>query len=253
MTTTAASIFRHIIEALTIMSRGAPEPEASLRPGSGFVLTGHPLPGPNTALLSGGGVELETLRDFAERTRIRGLPCVLYVWPELVDEVAPVAHELGFSSSPTMPLMVFEPDAEVPQHDAADVEIFTGANAHADFIQLATAFGVSPEIRRQYFGLDMLDGPGIEIFSARYQGQPVSTVTTVRGGSTVGIWIMGTPPEHQRKGFGYALLSAAINQYRARGVRQFYLISTAAGQPLYRKIGFQPIAELAVWRRERPT
>ena len=58
---------------------------------------------------------------------------------------------------------------------------------------------------------------------------------------------MATPPEHQRKGMGLALLSQVIDDYRRRGVERFFLIATEAGRPLYASLGFETIADLSAW------
>jgi GNAT superfamily N-acetyltransferase len=58
---------------------------------------------------------------------------------------------------------------------------------------------------------------------------------------------MATPPEHQRKGVGRAMLSQVIADYRRRGLRRFHLGATAAGRPLYTSLGFELVADLPVW------
>jgi GNAT superfamily N-acetyltransferase len=63
---------------------------------------------------------------------------------------------------------------------------------------------------------------------------------------------MATPPEHQRKGMGRALLSQVIADYRRRGVERFHLGATEAGRPLYESLGFQLVADLPVWVLQRP-
>jgi len=93
----------------------------------------------------------------------------------------------------------------------------------------------------------ILDVPGIESFIARRDGVPISSVWTTRGGATVGIWTMATAPEQQRQGAGHALLTQVIASHVARGATLFYLMATETGFPLYQRIGFQTVANPAVW------
>ncbi len=58
---------------------------------------------------------------------------------------------------------------------------------------------------------------------------------------------MATPPEHQRKGLGQALLSQVIDDYRRRGMRRFHLGATEAGRALYEGLGVRTVAEAPVW------
>ena len=75
----------------------------------------------------------------------------------------------------------------------------------------------------------------------------MSAVTVTPTGTAAGISLMATPPEHQRKGAGRALLAQVIDDYRRRGVERFFLVATEAGQPLYASLGFEAIAELSAW------
>jgi GNAT superfamily N-acetyltransferase len=77
--------------------------------------------------------------------------------------------------------------------------------------------------------------------------EPMSSVTVTRTGDTAGIWTMATPPAHQGKGMGRALLSRITERLRHEGVGRFFLFATAAGFPLYTSLGFVTLAEDAAW------
>ncbi len=81
----------------------------------------------------------------------------------------------------------------------------------------------------------------------------MSGVCTSGVGSTVGIWTMSTPPEKQRQGAGQAVLRAAMQDHAKRGAETFYLIATAAGKPLYDKLGFSTVDELSIWLVGEPS
>jgi GNAT superfamily N-acetyltransferase len=98
---------------------------------------------------------------------------------------------------------------------------------------------------RVYAGL--LDAPGMTVFLARRDGEAVSAVSTVRAGPVVCVWAMGTPADHQRRGYGRALLDGAIRHHQDRGAALFYLVATDEGKPLYGRIGFRTLEEVAVW------
>lgn len=51
---------------------------------------------------------------------------------------------------------------------------------------------------------------------------------------------MSTDPEWRGRGFGRATLSALLDWMRGRGLYQVELHATAAGEPLYRSVGFVP-------------
>lgn len=54
---------------------------------------------------------------------------------------------------------------------------------------------------------------------------------------------MYTDPGFARRGVGMAILNAAEDAARTAGFREIDLMSTLAGEPLYRRCGYHPIAE----------
>ena len=95
------------------------------------------------------------------------------------------------------------------------------------------------------YGPALLERPGVTVYLARdSDGAPVSSVMATRAGAACGTWSMPTPPEWQRRRAGYAELAHAIVHQRAEGASRFYLFATAAGNPLYDRVGFR-VAELA--------
>lgn len=97
--------------------------------------------------------------------------------------------------------------------------------------------------------------PGIELHMTQgcvlaLTDEPLAVSVTLTG-DTAAISLMATPPQHQRRGVGRALLSQVIDDYRRRGVTRFHLGATEAGRPLYASLGFELVAELPVWVLER--
>ena len=79
-------------------------------------------------------------------------------------------------------------------------------------------------------------------------GVPVSMVALVRAPTTLGIYSLGTLPEHRRRGYGEALLRAAVARKQSGTARELLALeSTEAGYPLYRRMGFQDVARFTVY------
>jgi len=55
---------------------------------------------------------------------------------------------------------------------------------------------------------------------------------------------MYTHPLHTRKGVGRLILSLCENAARAEGFKRMELMSTMAGEPLYRACGYEPLERI---------
>jgi ribosomal protein S18 acetylase RimI-like enzyme len=87
-------------------------------------------------------------------------------------------------------------------------------------------------------------------------GQPVSTTAIVIGGGVTGVYNVATLPEHQRRGYGEAVMRYALADARRdsgatlgaeRGDERVILQSTPAGLKLYERMGFRTVARVAVY------
>ena len=79
-------------------------------------------------------------------------------------------------------------------------------------------------------------------------GEPVSTTAIVMGGHAIGVYNVATVPQHQRHGYGEAIMRHALAQaYDEHGVERSILQSTPAGARLYQRMGYQTVAKIAVY------
>ena len=248
MEPTTSYLWRIAGEALALLFRAAPGYEARLTQQASLALSGEPVADLNGAILDEGPQAEERLREFGQVIQARNLPILLLLTEGVSNQLAPVARELGLQYAGQIPLMTYRPSdgrAEARTYQVERVE--NEQNLQAASRIIASAFGFPLESVNRVNGPMLLDGPGVDIFLARQNGNPVSAVASTRAGSTVGIWGMGTSPEFQRKGAGRALLDYVIAYHYEHGIKLFYLIATEAGKPLYERIGFRTIAEAAAW------
>ena len=111
----------------------------------------------------------------------------------------------------------------------------------------AAAFSSPRDAIARCIDVVLTETAGVETYIGWGEDGPMSAVSVTPTGNTAGISLMATPPEHQRKGMGRALLTQVIADYRSRGVERFHLTATEAGRPLYDSLGFEPIADLTAW------
>lgn len=185
------------------------------------------------------------------RAKTRGLPLQVMMSPHVADDLAPVAMRLGLRAVGTSPLMVLRAGTAVRPSRPVKVTRALGAELVGIAGDLAAvAFDVPRDAFARCIDVGITATAGVETYIAWGDAGPMSAVTVTPTGNTAGISLMATPPEHQRKGMGRALLTQVIADYRRRGVERFHLGATEAGRPLYASLGFEPIAELSAWLLE---
>ena len=187
------------------------------------------------------------------RAKERGRPLAAVMSPHVAQSLAPVATRLGLNAVGTAPLMVFRPDVPVQPSRPTHIVRALGpelAGIAGDLI--SAAFDTPRDVIARYIDVCMTETAGVETYIAWGDEGPMCTVSVTPTGNTAGISLMATPPEHQRKGMGRALLTQVIADYRRRGVERFHLGATEAGRQLYASLGFKLVADLSVWVLERP-
>ena len=77
---------------------------------------------------------------------------------------------------------------------------------------------------------------------------PVSTAAIVMGGGAIGVYNVATIPDHQRRGYGEAVMRHAVDQaQKEHGIERSILQSTPAGLRLYERMGYRTITRVSVY------
>jgi GNAT superfamily N-acetyltransferase len=153
----------------------------------------------------------------------------------------PISYAPGMKAASILPVARRLPPIECrPVRDAFTRSAFTELTSVCFDIPFPVARAVyEPEAawRGDYQGFVGLAG-----------GEAVSIVALVRLAGVVGVYSLGTSPDHRRRGYGEALLRAAIAQMVSEGQTEpLVLESTEAGYPLYRKLGFRDVTKFTVY------
>jgi GNAT superfamily N-acetyltransferase len=84
-----------------------------------------------------------------------------------------------------------------------------------------------------------------------FEGKPVSVVTTVIAADVVGVYSLGTLPQHQRCGFGETLLRHALEDARrTSGLERSVLQAAPQGLRLYLRMGYRMVTRFSIFMRE---
>ncbi len=247
MMLTPSQLERLALEAFLACYDRAASFEAHYYPGCAVVLSGEPVADLNY-VLAGQGATREGFREAANRCLSRELPFLSVLYPEVADELSKPAADLGLVHAVEFPFMVavsLPPPVDLGEVTVKRAAGEEGARASANALHRAFHMPVEPLLRT--FPASFTDSPAVAVWLAELEGDCVGSVTLTFQGDTAGVWAMGVDPQIQRKGIGHRLLATAMHESSKLGIRRFYLAATPAGQPLYRKLGYETQVVTQVW------
>jgi ribosomal protein S18 acetylase RimI-like enzyme len=153
----------------------------------------------------------------------------------------PISHAPGMLAPGLAPATRRLPEVEcVPVTDQSTRQAFGAITAVSFDIPMAIA-------RAVYYPERAWNG-AYRGFVGMVKGRPVSIVAIVASGDSLGIYSLATMPEDRHRGYGEALLRAAVASEQQRtGIQQLVLQSTEAGYSLYRHLAFRDVAQFSVY------
>jgi len=135
------------------------------------------------------------------------------------------------------------PPRALPELDCRPVEDASTRFAFAELTSVC--FDIPFSIARAIYEPERAWMGDYRGFVGYVRGRPVSMVALVRAEGALGIYSLGTLPDYRRRGFGEAVLRAALGERHERQL--MVLESTEAGYPLYRRLGFRDAARFSVF------
>jgi GNAT superfamily N-acetyltransferase len=187
------------------------------------------------------------------------------VWWHVTPSCAPPdlgrrLERLGFESRGAVPAMVADLDAlSVPPRpkDLQVQAVATAAEVREWLTVFSSAFGSPPREGEHpwlqaFTDLARGDDVPCRLFIGRVGTESVGCSLALIGGGAVGLYGVGTVPEHRGKGFGSALTLAGMAWGRSRGQRLAILHATQMGEPVYAAIGFKKVWDKTDWLLRAP-
>ena len=243
-----AELMRLSGRAIAAVLAEAPGFEARLTRDCALALSGEPVADLNMMFVGDEPAAEQFMEGSLARAAERALPLLAVLAPQVGEVLTPAAERAGLIAAGTLPLMVLHAAAPVRLGKMCQVERALGPQAvQAAGDLVAAAFDLPRASVANALDASLTEVAGAEVYVALHDNAPMSAVTVTRAGSTAGVWCMATPPEHQGKGMGRALLTRVIDHFQRQGVDRFFLLATPAGRPLYESIGFDLVADCPAW------
>jgi GNAT superfamily N-acetyltransferase len=170
-------------------------------------------------------------------------PALVFTSVTASDEARQALVEVGFDVAPILEPVMQTRTRPEPVVGPFDIQRCTSvADLNAALDLTAAAHQVPRHFLTASIGEAAAAGRA-SVWLARDGEQPISTVWLTRVGECLGVMEMMTPPEHQGRGAGRALLSRALHTEWEPTVTRTVLLGTPAGRRLYESLGFVAVDE----------
>ncbi|MGW9348943.1 GNAT family N-acetyltransferase [Nocardiopsis flavescens] len=190
----------------------------------------------------------ERLATAADVMRSKGRPGFLWVFEDLLAREARAGLraaagraglEFAFPGTGMAADLAPLPEPRHPELEFVRVSTGDHLRAYADLNSLA--YGFAPGDGRDGLLGSALWRHVVHAYLGLRDGVPVTCAGVVEARGRLFVVLVATAPEWQRRGYGEAVTRKALHEgARATGITRAVLHATAAGAPMYPRIGFEP-------------
>lgn len=197
---------------------------------------------------TGAALVKRRLNEAAEIMRSKKHPGFLWVFEDLLDDEARAAF--GAAAEQAGLVHAFPgtgmagdllPIPEPAHPDLTFVRVAAGKHLRAFADINSLAYGFPLEDSRDGLAWSTLWKNRVYAYLGVRDGTPVTCAATVEAEGRLFVMLVATDPAWQRRGYGEAVTRKALHEgARATGTTRATLHATAAGAPVYPRIGFEP-------------
>jgi N-acetylglutamate synthase len=214
--------------------------------------TGIPVAGLNGVWCSSPDPDPAELERLLDELDERALPHVLQVRPGATATAAAVAERRGLVADEEVPLMRLDDTRQIESIEPPTG--FASRQIEPDEAELhartaAAGFGGEPDHFVRLVVPELLRAEGARAYVGELGGEIVTTGLGVTLGDRVGVFNVGTPEAHRRRGYGAAISAWVVTDGLAAGASWAWLQSSSAGYRVYEALGFETVERWRCWVR----
>jgi GNAT superfamily N-acetyltransferase len=178
------------------------------------------------------------------------MPYCLQFRPGAAERLTELAISRRMTKEEEIPLMTLDDRSRLDSAQAVPgltIREISPEEAHLHARTASDGFEAPPELFLQLMTPSLLAAQGARCYLGEAGGKPVTTGFGVTLGSYVAIFNIATPPEHRRHGYGAAVTARAVADGLEGGAKWSWLQATAAGRPVYERLGFRTVETWPCW------
>lgn len=207
----------------------------------------------NNASCNGAYIHGPVTRDGTERAlaslRAHGRPFQVSVRSVLLKSCRDQLEQAGLSVVADLPLMAVTPDRfrPAPAPPELRIRIMAPDEEGSHLPLVAQGLEMPLDALEHVMCAANRAAPCWTSYVGEVEGALAVTGTAIASPAAAGLISIVTDPRFERRGFGGALTSAAVARAFCENVPRVFLHASAAGEGLYRRLGFETLESLVVF------
>lgn len=189
---------------------------------------------------------------FTERAKSGTLPELLIAGDENIRQVDPFLRKLGFYPFAAWKGMAIKNTQNQILPALPDEIEIVNPESSAEMEQwqkIVNTELISPLLMDKNLLESMIEQPGIDAYLLKKNGIGLSTILVFESAHSIGLYLIATEKSAQRQGFASLLVQYILAQNARRSKNPVILHATQLGEPLYLKLGFQPVNQFFLYRQ----
>lgn len=246
----AAAVARALLDSWMTLAGVVPGGWARRGGDALAAVTGVAVPSLNGVFVGGADPGASDVAALVDEVAASGLPHSLQFRPGAERWVEPIARARGMTRVPEIPVMLLG-QAGSMRARAAPAQLvireLTPGEAAVHARLTAAGFEVAAEPFLQLMTPAMLGLDGARCYVGEMYGAPVATGYALTQGAAIGVFNIATLRPFRGRGFGSAVTARAVADGAAAGAEWAWLQATAAGYPVYERLGFRTVERWRCW------
>jgi hypothetical protein len=239
-----------LVETLDYLTSAIQGGWAHSRGGAIAVVTGVPVPTLNGVFAQRVDADAQDVEELLHEVAATGLPHCLQFRPDPTGRLAALAARRRMVWEEDIPLMALEDTSHLEAVQAVrglTIRVLSPTEAELHARVAASGFEAPVEMFLQLMTPAVLGAQGATCYLGEADGHAVTTGFSIRLGSYVAIFNIATPPDQRRRGYGAAGTARAVADGMAAGAKWSWLQASAAGYPIYERLGFHNVESWPCW------
>lgn len=170
-------------------------------------------------------------------------------WHDSGDLIQNALLDAGYEIGMTQELMAMElnSEKEFPKSNLLlkDVNDKDSSSLWASIASESFGYSIHQPVIQELIGL-----PGFDLVVAYDHNIPIGTGLLLQTGSVAGIHMIGVPPSHRRKGYARHIMYGLLTRAQKLRCEFTVLQASAAGEPLYRRLGYESQGPVYTYRKK---